>query len=168
MAVDWTKFNYKREVQIDLGSLEIDNKDQSELIMKYGEERTRIGKIIKLQKEKISISRAKITKQMTSDLGKKPTVAEVDTECALDTGHAKLISDLIDLEYDYDLLGTAIKSFESRGYSLQEERSLLAMGYWSGMSKTNGVRKAMEEKRSEVDEKARETVNRKRRNKNNN
>lgn len=163
MTVDWAKFNYENEVKISLDCLELCNQDNPELIMKYGKEKSKISKDLRDKKEELSICDAKLRKYIVETSDKKPTVAEIDAQISLDDKHRKLVAEIIVLEYDLDLLKECINAFRDRGNSLREERELLALGYWSGVSKTNGVRAKQIEETTKASEESRQAVNQKRR-----
>ena len=164
MAVDWIKFDYEKEVKINLDSLELDCQDNAELIMKYGKEKTRIAKELRDKKEELVIYDAKLRKSIIGLADKKMTVGEVDAEIQSNEKHQHMVKEVSNLEYDLDLLKECLKSFRNRSDMLGEERALLGMGYFSRTSKTNGNRQQIQEVDAAVDD-TRNAVNRRRRNK---
>ena len=128
--------------------------------MKYAKEKTKISKDLRDKKEELSVRDAKLRKTIISLSEKKPTVAEVDAEIALDEKHRKLTSEITVLEYDFDLLKECINGLRVKENSLREERELLALGYWSRTSKTQGIRTIQADA---ANQETRDKVNRKRR-----
>ena len=160
MTVDWSKFDYENEVKISLDMLELNCQDNPELIMKYGKEKTKVAKDLRDKKESLSVLAAKLRRHIIDKSDKKMTVSEVDAEIITDKDHANLVAEISNLEYDLDLLKECINAFRDRSNSLREERELLALGYWSGTSKTNGVRANQVE---QATDETRQAVNRRRR-----
>ncbi|MFA5583744.1 MAG: hypothetical protein WDA09_05980 [Bacteriovoracaceae bacterium] len=164
MAVDWSKFDYEKEIKVDLDSLELCNQENAELGMKYGKEKVRLSKLLKQKKEELAVYTAQLKKEIIAgwDGGKKWTVGEVDAEITLDEKHQQLEQEIIELEYEYDLLKEAVQQFSRRGYDLQELRELLALGYWARTSKTQGYKRQVQQA-SEASDASREAVNERRR-----
>ncbi|OGC76257.1 hypothetical protein A2619_02270 [candidate division WWE3 bacterium RIFOXYD1_FULL_39_9] len=160
MSVDWTNFDYENEIKINLDSLELNNQDNPELIMKYAKEKTKVSKDLRDKKEEMAVYEAKLRITTINLANKKMTVSEVDAEIKIDDKYQKLVAEINVLEYDLELLKECINVFRARSDSLREERELLALGYWATTSKTQGVRKVQLEK---ADEETRNAVNQRRR-----
>ena len=163
MAVDWGKFDYSKDLEIDFDSLELEAHDCPSLMMKYSEERSRISKSVKLAKENLNVVRSQLINKLLSESAKKPTVAEMDAHVTTSDEYKQAYKELIDLEYEYDLLKDACSSLNVRKEMIQESVRLLGMNYFSRVSLTNGYHKKQEEIAERTTTSSRAAVNRRRR-----
>jgi len=169
MILDWKEeFDYHKESSINLDELELEAQDQSELYWKYGKEKVRLSKMVANTHEELKVTRSIIIKEMlnaAADAGmKSPTGVQIEAQYRIDPRHQDLKKKMIDLEYEYNLLCEACSAIYQKRDMIQEERALLSMGYFSRVSKTNGIRAQEKiQQREIVDDKSRTKVNQRRR-----
>jgi len=169
MILDWDEeFDYHRESSINLDQLELEAQDQSDLYWKYGKEKVRLSKMVANTVEEIKVTRSLIIKEQLQGAAdnnmKPPTAIQLEAAYRTDDRHRDLKQKLIDLEYEYNLLCEACSSIYQKRDMIQEERALLSMGYFSRVSKTNGIRAQEKiQQREIVDDEIRTRVNQKRR-----
>ena len=155
------EFDFEKEIEINLDSLELDCQDQSKLLGKYMTEKARLKQWIRNLKEEYKVQASQVKKDLLETEKKKPTVAEMDIAVTLDADCQTLIDQINQKEYEADLVDAAIASINDRKYMLQEEVKLLGMNYFSRVSTTNGNRVIAKEA-AKTSEKSKKAVNRKR------
>jgi len=169
MILDWEgEFDYHKESSINLDELELEAQNQSDLYWKYGKEKVRISRMVANTHEEIKVMRSVIIKEVLDEANangaKNPTAQQIEAHYRTDKRHQDLKQKMIDLEYEYNLLCEACAAIYQKRDMIQEERAFLSMGYFSRVSKTNGIRAQEKIQQREIaDDESRTAVNLKRR-----
>lgn len=159
MTVNWEDFNYSRDLQIDIDSLELEAQDCPALTMHYSEEKNRVAKSMKLAKENLNVVRSQLVKRCISEADKKPTVAEIDAYVATSDEYRKAHEEFVELEYEHDMLKDACNAMRDRKEMIQELDRQISMNYFSRVSLTNGNRKEKADIASQASNESRQEVN---------
>ncbi len=160
------EFNYDRDLEINKNDLRRECSSQPKLLMKYVKEVARQSKEVKFTKETLAKVRSRLTTKLIKSRDKKPLVSEIEAYIIEHEDYQTTVQNLINLEYEYDILKGTITAFHHRKDMIQETIRLMNMNYFSAVeiplaADESGVGEKMKERASTG---TREKINKKRRN----
>ena len=138
---DEGQFDYELDTEIDKYQLDKELEKQHSLFMKYSKLAKQARKYYNHRWEVVKRVRSKITKEIKEkaekDKVKLPTAPIIEAEYRTDKRHVKAKSEMIDAEYNMELLDSAVMSLHQRKAALSNLVRLYLAEYWD--DSTSGV-----------------------------
>lgn len=172
------EFNYKEEVKIDLDNLHLEWNKQTHLYQKYSEEYARLVKVKKKTEERLDIVKAELDKDIrrnpvkfgvllyedSKGNTKPPTETMISNAILLQEKYQDANNNVIEAEYEVNVMKGVVKSFEQRKDGLTEEARLWGAGYYSTPNFPDGrqYKEIIEKKKETVTTNTRKSLKRKR------
>lgn len=127
---------FQEDLDIDPVALDIEWLNQPQRFMKYSQEMAELKKELDLLKQKLKVLESKLILRANEN-GKvlfdaKPTVAMVDSWVKTQEEHIDLTEQIIEKEYELNLLSNAVTAFNQRKSSLENLVKLFLADYFSG------------------------------------
>lgn len=129
---------YERDLYIDESALDVEWIGQPQLMLKYSREYAKAEREVARMKEKISVKRAKLDKEIRIEPEKfglsdvKITEAVVNNAIITDKEFQKLTEDLIEANYEVNMLKGAVDAVKQRKDALQDLVKLHGQQYFAG------------------------------------
>ena len=129
---------YAKDMYIDDSALDVEWLEQPGLMMKYTELQAKARREVDRQKEALSVTRAVLDRKFrrSPENYKIDKVVNETVNSALIThpSYKKAMEDLIEAQYEYQMISGAVASVEQRKSALEGLGRLLAQNYFSGPS----------------------------------
>lgn len=137
---------------IDLNRLEECCQEQPQLMFLWGTQLAEARKAVKSAKNKVKLRAAKLDSEIRAnptDFGfERPTEKAVEYTITKDTEYQEELKDLIQLEYEEDVLDIFFKTLIDRRGELENLTKLFGQMYWS---KPNTVERMSERQRDAIE-----------------
>jgi hypothetical protein len=172
------EFNYKEEVKIDLDNLHLEWNNQTHLYQKYTEEYAEVVKTKKKLEERLEIIDAELDRDIRKDpesFGvvlledtkgnqKAPTETAIRNSILLQKSHQMANNNVIEAEYNINVMKGVVRSFEQRKDGLEEAARLWGANYFSTPNFPEGreYKEVIEQKKADVTSDNRKGLKRKR------
>lgn len=128
-------FDFKNDVKIDMFHLDKEWAKQSELMMMYGEECAKIRREVQKEQERLDVLRASLSSDVRNTPEKygiaKITESVVENAVVKDTKYQAQMEVLRNIEYEYELLKSAVISLHQKKAALENIVRLQGMSYYS-------------------------------------
>lgn len=130
------KLNYEQDLYIDDSALDLEWLQQPMLMLKYTEAAASARREVDRTKELLGIEKAELDKEIRKNPEKfdieKITESIVISTIILKPSYKKIQSNLIDCQYEYQMLQGAVQAVEQRKQSLENMTKLLGLQYFAG------------------------------------
>jgi hypothetical protein len=133
-----TDLEYERDLCIDESALDVEWINQPTLMFKYSRELAKAEKEVSRLKEKISVERARLDKDIRSNPVKykvgdiKITEAVVSNAIVTNKDFQELTKDLIEAQYEVNMVKGAVDAVKQRKDALQDLVRLHGQQYFAG------------------------------------
>lgn len=129
------KLNYERDLAIDETALDLEWLQQPLLMLDYTEAAASARREVDRTKEKLSVLRAELGKKVRKhpehyDIA-KITVDAVEAAIITTEEYSELANDMIDAQYEYQMLQGAVQAVEQRKQALENMTKLLGLQYFA-------------------------------------
>jgi hypothetical protein len=129
------EINYEQDLYIDEAALDIEWLNQPMLMLQYTELAAAARREVDRVKEKISVVRAELDKEIRSDPEKfdilKVTESAISNCILIQKRYTEIQNDLIDAQYDYQMKQGAVQAVEHRKQALENLSKLLGLQYFA-------------------------------------
>ena len=128
--------NYKQDEAIDIHSLDMEWLRQADTFAKYAEQLAEAEAVIKRKNEKLKLLAAELTEQINKSVeaylgeGVKATVANVEAYILRYPEYKLLKEELIDLEFEKDILLVAVQAMRMKCTALENLVRLHGQSYF--------------------------------------
>jgi len=135
--MDKDKFNFEEDISIDPDALDVEWLRQSNLFIKYSEALSRERKYLDKCKDKLDVIRSALDLAIRKDplryFGRdfKLTENAIQSMIVTSSEYKELQGDILEIKYNVDVLGAAVRSLEQKKDSLENLVKLLGMQYFS-------------------------------------
>lgn len=128
--------NYENDLYIDETSLDVEWLEQPQLMLKYTREMASTRRERDRLKEKLSVTRAQIAKDIRSDPDKyempKVTESAIQEEILMQPKYQVAVDDINDAEFEYQMALGAVQAVEQRKSALENLIKLHGLQYFAG------------------------------------
>lgn len=128
--------SYESDMYIDQDALDVEWLHQPALMMKYTNLQANARREIDRQKEAVAVMKAQIGKDIRDDPDRyrieKITDKVVEAAILLEERYQTINSELIDVQYEYQMLNGAVAAVEQRKAALEGMSKLLGLQYFAG------------------------------------
>lgn len=132
--------DYKKDLMIEPDALDIEWIEQPRLYMKWAEISAKAEDRVKLAKEALEVTDAKIDKEIRSS-GEKVTETQIKSKISLDERHQKALQDYNDALYKSNLYSSAVRAMEQRKNALENMVRLMIGQYFAGPKEPRELKK---------------------------
>lgn len=131
--------DYEKDMYIDESALDVEWLGQPTLMMRYSRALAKAEKEVSRLKEKIKVTAAVLDKDIRSNPGQykidvKLTEAVVNNAIIIQDEYQELQEELIDAQYEVNMLKGAVESIKERKDALQDLVRLHGQQYFAGPS----------------------------------
>jgi len=164
------EFNYEADLRIDPDFLDAEFLNHPALFMKYAEQSAKANKLAKEAEERVKTLRSELVKNANEDpdtyLGKgvKPTAPVVEAFYRTDEDYQEAKQEMIDAQYDADMLTNIVFAFQARKLTLENLVRLQGQNYFSSPQEPRDLPDAVERleeiKKKSVQTKVKQRMNR--------
>lgn len=129
------QFDFQADLEIDPVALDCEWISQPQRFMKYAQAAADASKHRELIKDQLNLLRAKLDQEIratASNDGEKITEAVVVSRINQNVSYQALNQDLIQAEYNLELMQYAVRSMDQRKVALENLVRLFGMEYFSG------------------------------------
>lgn len=158
--------DYEKELEIDILSLDTEWIQQPRLFMRYAELQSESRKELDELKQKQKIKRSELLLEAAEGgeelIGSKPTVSAIDAWVESQKSYKEITQQIIDKEYELNILSGAVKAFEQKKSALENLVKLWQGSYFSGprepkdYTATDGVAEKVKPTRKKGDKNGKE------------
>lgn len=128
--------DYEKELQIDILSLDTEWIQQPRLFMKYADLQSESRKELDELKQKQKVKRSELLLEAAEGgeelIGSKPTVSAIDAWVESQKSYKELVQQIIDKEYELNILTGAVRAFDQKKAALENLVRLWQGSYFSG------------------------------------
>jgi hypothetical protein len=129
--------DYERDLHIDEGGLDIEWLNQPSLMMKYSRELANAEREVSRMKEKLSVVRAELDRDIRLkpekfNIDSKVTEAVISNAILLQPKYSKASEELIDAQYEFMMMKGAVQAVQQRKDALQDLVKLHGQRYFAG------------------------------------
>lgn len=161
------EFDFENEIAIDLDNLHEEWRTHSSMRYKYASEVSHLDRGLRKVGEEIATVKARLIRKCKEE-NAKATVQQIDAFCIENEIYIIVKEKQLDAEYELNMARNALKAFDDRKSALENEVKLWIANYFSSPTEERQIEsgKSIAAKgRDEASGKARETMNRKRKEK---
>jgi len=130
--------NYEQDIYIDQDGLDIECLDQAKLMLKYTRLQASAKKEVSRMKEALAVEKAELGRRIRKDPDDfdldKVTEAVVENTIIIQPDYKRAVSDLLDAQYEYDMIRGAVEAVQQRKDMLQDLIRLHGQQYFAGPS----------------------------------
>ena len=130
------KLNYEQDLHIDQTALDLEWLGQAQLMLKYTEASASARREVDRLKEKLSVVRAESDKHIRSHPNmysiEKVTESIIQSTIILEDDYQKAQAELIDAQYEWQMMQGAVSAVEQRKQALENMSRLLGLQYFAG------------------------------------
>lgn len=132
--------DYKKDLMIEPDALDIEWIEQPRLYMKWAEISAKAEDRVKLTKEALEVTDAKIDNEIRSS-GDKVTEVQIKAKISLDERHQKALQDYNDALYKSNLYSSAVRAMDHRKVALENMVRLMIGQYFAGPKDPRDLKK---------------------------
>lgn len=131
------ELNFETDLAIDLDNLHEEWQTHAQLRYKYAKHISSLERTVKKAHEKVKVVRSQLTKDAIKDpkgccgIDKSPTAPLIEAYYRTHPDHEAAKNELIDAEYDLSMAWNAVKAFDDRKNSLENEVKLWIRNYFA-------------------------------------
>ena len=131
------ELNFNEDIAIDLDNLHEEWQTHAQMRYKYAKHISYLEKVSKKAHEKVKVVRSQLTKKATKDpkgccgIDKAPTAPVIEAYYRTHPDHEAAKNELIDAEYELSMAWNAVKAFDDRKNSLENEVKLWIRNYFA-------------------------------------
>ena len=145
MSIDWNKFDYKTDMEIDSYDLQKEWEDQSATYMKYITAVANAEKTKNNCHEELKTLRSKLIKKFKEE-NAKITAIEIEANYRTNKKYIEAKKALIEAEYDHKILDGACFALQMKKVALENMVRLYLSGYYSDPQTPESVDKEFMDK----------------------
>ena len=138
--------SYLDDIKIEGDALDLEWLHHPQKYMKWAEKAAQAEDRVKLAKEKLEVTDAKIDKEIRTTSQEKVTEKAIANAIALDERHQEALQKLNDALYESNLYSAAVKAMEHRKAALENLAKLWVGSYFSGPSAPRDILRAEKQK----------------------
>lgn len=131
-----SKLNYEQDLFIDENALDLEWLSQPMLMLNYTEAAASARREIDRMKETLSVKKAELDKAIRKNPDKydieKITESVVNSTIIMQKSYQDIQSDVIDAQYEHQMLQGAVQAVEHRKQALENMSKLLGLQYFAG------------------------------------
>ena len=155
-------FNFEDDVEIDPHNLDAEIMSQPRFVSRYTSLAATANKNAKLAQEKLKTLRSVLIKEAQETLP-KPTAMLVEAHYRVDEDYQEVKQEMIDAEFEADMINGCVSAIHAKRYSLIEAVRLISMDYFSAPSMPHDVDGVVDKmndiSRSDVADRMRKALN---------
>ena len=133
--MDWGKYDYAKEVEIDLGRLDEEWRKHPGLVIKYNEAKADANRTLDEAKERADLVIARVNADIRQSIedegGKKPTEKAIENMVLTDCDVQDAKQAVIEARHNVNLLAAACAGFDARGQALSNAVRLYTSSYFA-------------------------------------
>lgn len=133
--MDWGKYDYAKEVEIDLGRLDEEWRKHPGLVIKYNEAKADANRTLDEAKERADLVIARVNADIRQSIedegGKKPTEKAIENMVLTDMEVQEVKQAVIEARHTVNLLAAACAGFDARGQALSNAVRLYTSSYFA-------------------------------------
>lgn len=149
--------SFEKDMEIDVLALDLEWINQPKKFMKYAEHQSQARKELDELRQAQKVKRSELLLEAAEGgenlIGGKPTVSAIDAWVESQKEYKEFIQEIINKEYEYNILSSAVKALDQRKSALENLVKLWQGSYFSGpreprdFSASDGIENEVKPKR---------------------